>query len=80
VAALMTTAGRADPYPLYRVLHRHGPVLPRAAAALRVEPGLAPAYVEELLRHDPPVQLASRLAREPVTLPGGGPAIEPGPG
>ncbi|WP_320067934.1 cytochrome P450 [Micromonospora sp. RTGN7] len=49
---------------------------PRAAAALRSRAELAPAYVEELLRYDSPVQLTTRLAVEPVpygesTLPAG---------
>ncbi|MER7459402.1 cytochrome P450 [Micromonospora sp. NPDC126480] len=43
---------------------------PREAAALRARPDLAPGYVEELLRHDSPVQLTTRAAREPVTLDG----------
>ena len=43
---------------------------PRAADALRGHPQFAPAYVEELLRFDPPVQLTSRLAGAPVTVGG----------
>jgi cytochrome P450 len=42
---------------------------PREAAGLRADPGLAPAYVEELLRYDSPVQLTSRLALRPTALP-----------
>lgn len=38
---------------------------PRAAAALRDRPDLAPAYVDELLRYDSPVQLTSRMSTAP---------------
>ncbi|MEH0938313.1 cytochrome P450 [Micromonospora psammae] len=43
---------------------------PREADALRGRPDLAPAYVEELLRHDSPVQLTSRVSSAPVTCAG----------
>ncbi|MFF0369300.1 cytochrome P450 [Micromonospora sp. NPDC005087] len=48
------------------VLLRH----PEAAAALRADPGLAPAYVEELLRYDSPVQLTTRTSTAPVRCGG----------
>ena len=38
---------------------------PDAAAALRERPDLAPAYVDELLRYDSPVQLTSRMSTAP---------------
>lgn len=49
---------------------------PRDAAALREHPEFAPAYVEELLRYDSPVQLTSRMSTAPtrhggVDLPAG---------
>lgn len=37
---------------------------PDLAASLRDAPTLAPAYVEEMLRHDPPVQLTIRWCRD----------------
>ncbi|GGO22857.1 cytochrome P450 [Micromonospora parathelypteridis] len=43
---------------------------PEAAAALRADPDLAPAYVEELLRFDSPVQLTTRTSTAPVTCGG----------
>ncbi|GAB7042392.1 MULTISPECIES: cytochrome P450 [Catenuloplanes] len=43
---------------------------PEHAARLRADPGLAPAYVEEILRYDSPVQMTSRLAAEPVEFGG----------
>ncbi|RAO59888.1 cytochrome P450 [Micromonospora saelicesensis] len=43
---------------------------PEAAAALRADPGLAPAYVEELLRYDSPVQLTTRNSTAPVRCGG----------
>ncbi|HEV7964737.1 MAG TPA: cytochrome P450 [Actinoplanes sp.] len=49
---------------------------PAQLAALRERPALAPSAVEELLRFDSPVQLASRVVYEPVEL--GGMTIEPG--
>ncbi|MDO3704232.1 cytochrome P450 [Micromonospora sp. C28SCA-DRY-2] len=48
------------------VLLRH----PRHADALRARPDLAPDYVEEMLRHDSPVQLTSRLGTAPATVGG----------
>ena len=39
-------------------------------AALRADPGLAAAAVEETLRHDPPVQRTGRVAHEPLELAG----------
>ncbi|MFE0593594.1 cytochrome P450 [Micromonospora echinospora] len=50
------------------VLLRH----PAHAAALRDDPDLAGAYVEELLRIDSPVQVTSRISSVPVA-PGGVP-------
>ena len=43
---------------------------PEHAARLRDEPGTARAYVEEILRHDSPVQLTSRWSRTDVELVG----------
>ncbi|MFI7607346.1 cytochrome P450 [Micromonospora sp. NPDC049366] len=43
---------------------------PREADALRGHPDLAPAYVEELLRYDSPVQLTTRMTTEPVRCGG----------
>jgi cytochrome P450 len=43
---------------------------PEAAAALRADPGLVPAYVEELLRYDSPVQLTTRTSTAPVRCGG----------
>ena len=37
---------------------------------LVADPGLAPRVVEETLRHDPPVQMTSRIARADVELAG----------
>jgi len=48
------------------VLFDHG----AAAARLRSQPQLAPAYVEELLRFDSPVQLTSRWSRSATVLDG----------
>ncbi|WBB81352.1 cytochrome P450 [Micromonospora sp. WMMD882] len=48
------------------VLLRH----PAHADALRADPGLAPAYVEELLRIDSPVQMTSRTSIGGHTLAG----------
>ncbi|GIF62467.1 cytochrome P450 [Asanoa ishikariensis] len=50
---------------------------PDLADRLRADPDLAPAYVEEMLRYDSPVQLTSRSTTEPLdvgdglTLPAG---------
>lgn len=43
---------------------------PRCAARLREEPGFAPAYVEETLRMEPPVQATSRWAGAEIDLAG----------
>jgi cytochrome P450 len=43
---------------------------PDLVSALRVNPGLAGAFVEEVLRHDSPVQLTSRWCREEVAIEG----------
>ncbi|SCG69869.1 Cytochrome P450 [Micromonospora humi] len=43
---------------------------PRAAATLREHPEFAPAYVDELLRYDSPVQLTSRMSTAPSTYGG----------
>ncbi|WP_055589460.1 cytochrome P450 [Streptacidiphilus griseoplanus] len=43
---------------------------PDRLAALRAEPSAAPAYVEEFLRFDSPVQLTSRWAPEGATVDG----------
>ncbi|HOW93079.1 MAG TPA: cytochrome P450 [Mycolicibacterium fallax] len=47
-----------------RALLRHRPHW----AALSAEPGRAAAIVEETLRHDPPVQLTSRIAAADLTI------------
>jgi cytochrome P450 len=47
------------------------------ADRLRAEPDLAPAYVEEMLRYDSPVQLTSRHTTEPLDL-GDGIAVPAG--
>jgi cytochrome P450 len=43
---------------------------PGQLAALRAEPSLAGAAVEEVLRYDAPVQLVTRIAREPTRMGG----------
>lgn len=43
---------------------------PDLATRLRSDPGLAPAFVEEMLRYDSPVQLASRFTSTAVELDG----------
>lgn len=43
---------------------------PDMAAALRADPALAPAYVEEILRFDPPVHFAVRFAAEDADIAG----------
>jgi cytochrome P450 len=43
---------------------------PALADALRADPSLAPAYVEEVLRYDSPVQVTSRWNLEPMALAG----------
>jgi cytochrome P450 len=41
---------------------------PDQLAALRAEPGLAPAVVEEVLRYDPPVQLTARVTAQDMRI------------
>ncbi len=41
---------------------------PGQLAALRADPALAPAAVEETLRYDPPVQLTARVARATIPI------------
>ncbi|MEV4723840.1 cytochrome P450 [Micromonospora humida] len=43
---------------------------PAALAALRADPSLAPAYVEEILRYEPPVHFAVRYAAEDTEVAG----------
>ncbi|HET9973703.1 MAG TPA: cytochrome P450 [Streptosporangiaceae bacterium] len=43
---------------------------PALAARLRADPGLAPAVVDESLRHEAPTQLTPRLARRPAQVGG----------
>ncbi|KWV33155.1 cytochrome P450 [Micromonospora rifamycinica] len=43
---------------------------PAALAALRADPSLAPAYVEEILRYEPPVHFAVRYAAEDTEIAG----------
>ncbi|WP_436532846.1 cytochrome P450 [Actinoplanes sp. HUAS TT8] len=43
---------------------------PAQADRLRSDPSLAPAFVEEILRYDSPVQLTSRFTTEPLDLDG----------
>jgi cytochrome P450 len=50
---------------------------PGQLAALRADPGLADAAVEETLRYDPPVQLTARIARGQVRI--GSPDAPDGP-
>jgi len=49
------------------ILLRH----PEQADRLRSDPDLAPAFVEEILRYDSPVQLTSRYTAGPLELDGG---------
>jgi cytochrome P450 len=58
-----------------RILLEH----PEQADRLRADPGLAPAFVEEILRYDSPVQLTARLTAGPLELDGG-PRIDGGMG
>jgi cytochrome P450 len=41
---------------------------PEHLVALRADPALAPAVVEEVLRYDPPVQLTARVATEELCI------------
>jgi cytochrome P450 len=41
---------------------------PEQLAALRADPSLVNGVIEETLRYDPPVQLTTRIVREPVTF------------
>ncbi|MBM2616600.1 cytochrome P450 [Actinoplanes sp. LDG1-06] len=50
---------------------------PAQAGRLRADHDLAPAFVEEILRYDSPVQLTSRFATEPIDL-GDGVTAPPG--
>ncbi|GAA1639788.1 cytochrome P450 [Actinoplanes couchii] len=50
---------------------------PAQASRLRADPALAPAFVEEILRHDSPVQMAARTASEVLDL-GDGRYLPPG--
>ena len=50
---------------------------PAQADRLRADPQLAPAFVEEILRYDSPVQLTSRHTTEPLDL-GDGVRVEAG--
>ncbi|HEX4727354.1 MAG TPA: cytochrome P450, partial [Jatrophihabitans sp.] len=43
---------------------------PDAAAELRADPGLAPRFVEELLRYEPPVHFAVRTAGSDTEIAG----------
>jgi cytochrome P450 len=43
---------------------------PEARLALCADPALAPAYIEEILRHDPPVHFAIRFAAADTTIAG----------
>jgi cytochrome P450 len=43
---------------------------PEALAALRADPSLCPAYVEEMLRYEPPVQFNARYAAEDTEIDG----------
>jgi cytochrome P450 len=43
---------------------------PEQADRLRADPSLAPAFVEEMLRYDSPVQLSTRFTTGPVELDG----------
>jgi cytochrome P450 len=49
---------------------------PDQLAALREQPQLAPAAVEELLRYDGPIQLVARVVQQPTTI--AGIPLEPG--
>jgi cytochrome P450 len=51
---------------------------PEALAALRREPWVAAAAVEEMLRYDGPTQAMTRIALEDVSLDRGGPTIRRG--
>lgn len=49
---------------------------PGAVAAIRADPAAAPAYIEEILRFESPVQLVTRWAAEPTVV--GGVPVPPG--
>jgi cytochrome P450 len=52
---------------------------PEQASRLRADPNLAPAFVEEILRYDSPVQLTSRFTTGPLDL-GDGLRLDAGAG
>jgi cytochrome P450 len=74
--ALLMAAGFDSPVSMIglglRLLLEH----PDQAAALRADPGLGAAATEEILRVEPPVQVLTRVATDPVEL--GDVAVTPG--